>query len=90
MDKSVNGAINGSARGTISLKEIIAYVEDKTGAKAILDKKGDEAPYNGEVEFSINTDKANSLGFAFSKLQDWIYELLDFYIALVENKENKN
>ncbi|MBR5800239.1 MAG: NAD-dependent epimerase/dehydratase family protein [Lachnospiraceae bacterium] len=89
-DKSVNGAINGSARGTISLKEIIAYVEDKTGAKAILDEKGDEAPYNGEVEFSINTDKANSLGFAFSKLQDWIYELLDFYIALVENKENKN
>lgn len=84
VDKDVNGAINGSSEGTISIKEIIDYVEKKTGTKAIIDKEGDEAPYNGEPEYSINTEKANALGFSFSVLNDWIYELLDYYIQLVK------
>ena len=82
-DKDVRGAINGSAQGTISLKEIIAYVERKTGTKAVIDKAGENAPYNGEPEYSINTEKANALGFRFSVLHDWIYELLDYYIQSV-------
>ena len=32
---------------------------------------------------SINTDKAEALGFGFSDLKDWIYELIDYYIGLV-------
>ncbi|MBO5057048.1 MAG: reductase [Lachnospiraceae bacterium] len=80
VDKDVRGAINGSAEGTISIKEIVEYVEKKTGTKAIIDKAGDSAPYNGEPEYSINTDKAKALGFKFSVLRDWIYELLDYYI----------
>ena len=84
VDKDVNGALNGSSEGTISIKEIIDYVEKKTGTKAIIDKEGDEAPYNGEPEYSINTEKANALGFSFSVLNDWIYELLDYYIELVK------
>ena len=83
VDKDVNGAINGSSNGTISIKEIIDYVEKKTGTKAIIDTEGDAAPYNGEPEYSINTEKANALGFCFSELKDWIYELLDYYIQLV-------
>ena len=84
VDKDVNGALNGSSEGTISIKEIIHYVEKKTGTKAIIDKEGDEAPYNGEPEYSINTEKANALRFRFSRLNDWIYELLDYYIELVK------
>jgi len=79
-EKDMKGAINGSASGIISLKEIIQYVEDKTGTKAVLSPDGEEAPYNGEPEYSINTDKAMGLGFVFSNLKDWIYGLLDFYI----------
>jgi len=86
MNGAINGAINGSARGTISLREIIHYVEARTGAKAILDEAGEEAPYNGETEFCINTDKASALGYEFSKLHDWIYELLDYYISFVNAK----
>ena len=78
------GAINGSADGTISLREIIEYVESKTGSKAIIDASGENAPYNGEPEYSINTDKAKSLGFKFSSLREWIFDLLDYYIELVE------
>ena len=82
-DKDICGAINGSSDGTISIREIIAYVEKKTGAKAVLDAKGDAAPYNCEPEYSINTDRAKSLGFCFSSLHDWVYDLLDYYIDTV-------
>ena len=78
------GALNGCSNGTISLREIIRYVEEKTGASAVLDEKGDAAPYNGEVEYSINTEKARKLGYTFSDLKDWIFELLDDYIEMVK------
>ena len=77
------GAINGSSEGTISIREIIDYVEEKTGAKAVISKEGDEAPYNGEPEYSINTDQAKKLGYRFSTLKEWIFELLDYYIKTI-------
>ena len=83
VDKDVRGAINGSAKGTISIKEIIDYIEKKTGTKAIIAEEGESAPYNGEPEYSINTEKAQALGFEFSTLQDWIYELIDYYVQLI-------
>lgn len=85
--KDVKGAINGASHGTISLREIIEYVEKKTGTKAIIDSEGEDAPYNGEPEYSICTDKANSLGYQFTELKDWIYELLDYYIQVVEDMD---
>ena len=78
-------AINGCSAGTISLKEILDYVEKRTGKKAIIDSAGEAAPYNGEVKYSINTGKAEKLGFRFSNLHDWIYELLDYYVDDVIN-----
>ena len=87
VDKDLRGAVNGSSKGTISIREIIEYVENSTGTKAIIDNSGEEAPYNGVTEYSINTEKAEAFGFQFSALQDWIqdwiYVLLDYYIQSV-------
>ena len=83
-DKDFRGAINGCSNGTISVREIIEYVESKTGAKAVLNEDGDAAPYNGEPEYSINTGKASAVGFEFSNLKDRIFELLDYYIDSVK------
>jgi len=83
VDKEYEGAINGCSYGTVSLHEIIEYVEEKTGYKAILSLEGEPAPYNGQTEYSVNTERAKALGFTFSNLQDWIYELLDSYIKEV-------
>ncbi len=77
------GAINGASSGTISIKDISDYIESKTGKKAILSLNGEKAPYNGENEYSINTDKASDLGFNFSPLKMWIYNLIDIYIKEV-------
>ena len=81
-DKDITGAVNGASNGTIALREIIHYVEEKTGKKAVIvdDEKSDNAPYNGDPDFSINTDKAKELGFEFSDIRDWIFDLLDYYI----------
>ena len=79
-EQQYTGAINGCNKGILSLREILAYVENKTSCKAIINKDGDAAPYNGETEYSINTNKAEALGFTFSELTNWIYDLLDYYI----------
>jgi len=87
-DKNYAGVINGCSSGTISIKEIISYVEKKIGKKAILDDDGEKAPYNDTPEYSINTDKAVNIGFEFSKLDSWVYKLLDYYIKAVTSTEN--
>ena len=84
VDKDFAGAVNGASEGTISLKEMIEYVENKTGCKALIDVTGENAPYNGTPEYSICTEKAKKLGYEFTNLKDWIYDLLDYYIQLVD------
>ena len=78
------GIIAGRDNNLISIREIIEYVEKKTGTKAVIDKAGEDAPYNGEPEYSINTERARALGFQFSTLHDWIYGLIDEYIQMVK------
>ena len=80
VDKDFTGAVNGCSRGTISVKQILDYLKQETGMSAVLSEDGDPAPYNGTPEYSINTQKAESLGFEFSDINDWIYGLLDYYI----------
>jgi nucleoside-diphosphate-sugar epimerase len=84
-DKEYTGALNGSSEGTISIREILDYVELKTGKKAIISMDGEDAPYNGAPEYSINTDRAKNLGFQFTNLKDWIFELIDYYINFVNS-----
>lgn len=79
-ENDFKGTVNGCAHGTISLREIIDYVEEKNGSKAIIAPDGDTAPFNGECSYGINTEKAEELGFSFSNLKDWIFDLLDYYI----------
>ena len=90
VEKDFLGAVNGCSLGTISLREIITYIENRTRTKAIIDNIGENAPYNGEAEYSINIQKAQSLGFQFSTLIDWIYDLLDYYIELVRKYGENN
>ena len=85
-EQDFHGAINGSSSGTISVNKILRYIEKQTGKSPIITTDGDEAPYNGEPEYSINTEKAVSMGFHFSNLNDWIYDLIDYYIAETVNK----
>lgn len=74
----VSGAVNGCSVGGISQGEITAYIEKKTGRKAILSEDGDPVPYNGFcADVSYDCTKAEGTGFAFSPLSAWIAPLLD-------------
>lgn len=80
------GAVNGANQGTISVADIVKYVEDKTGKKAIIvddaNNDVDIAPYNGTPSYSINTDLAEKLGYTFANISDYIYDLIDLYIEM--------
>ena len=81
----VCGPINGCSKGIVKISELIGYIEKKTGKAAVYSKDGDVAPYNGlENDMSLDTQKARALGFEFSELGDWIYELMDYEIDMVE------
>lgn len=82
VDIDVIGPINGCSEGTISIKEIVEYIEKRTGKKAIINIHGENAPYNGVPSYSLNIEKASSVGYEFSKLQDWIFDLIDYYIEI--------
>ena len=78
VDKDICGAINGCSKGMISPGNIIEYVGNIINDKAIIDKDGDVAPYNGTAtNLSYDTTKAVQTGFRFSSIDDWIFELID-------------
>ncbi len=82
-EQKFSSPINGNNIGTISLQDVIYYVEKKTGKKAILSTDGLNAPYNGQKSFSLDVSYANDLGYSFPELNGWIYELLDKYIDML-------
>lgn len=74
------GTINGASEETISMEEVAEYVKMKTGKTALLSEDGEAAPYNSVDGFSINIDRAKALGFGFTPLKSWIYQLIDTLI----------
>ena len=87
VEHPVHGAVNGCSKGEVSIKDIISYIERKTGKQAILSKDGDYAPYNGcNNDFTMDTGKAEKKGFHFTDINSWIYELIDWNIKQLENK----
>lgn len=82
VNNPVSGAINGCSKGTISQKEIVKYIEKKSGKKATFLESGDSAPYNGiSTDVSFDCTKAESIGYKFSNLSTWIYKLLDLDLS---------
>jgi nucleoside-diphosphate-sugar epimerase len=74
------GPINGNNRGTVSMQEVMDYVEQKTAKKAVLRPNGLKGPYNDQTSFSLDTTHAKNLGYDFPVLSGWIHQLLDKYI----------
>ncbi|NCB04430.1 MAG: NAD-dependent epimerase/dehydratase family protein [Clostridia bacterium] len=80
-DSDFCGAVNAASTQTISAREILAYVAQKTGKAPCLSPDGEPGSYNGLESFSLCTDRALALGAHFTPLHDWIYDLLDAYLA---------
>lgn len=74
------GYINACSNGTVSIAEIIEYVEKSTGKKALVIGNGEAAPLNYAPDFSLDTSKAQNLGYHFKNVSEWVYPTIDYFI----------
>lgn len=75
----VAGPFNATANGKISLKDLMALIEDATGQRAKIALLGDEksrSPYAIPASWYMSNDKATKAGFTFSELDDWLGDLI--------------
>ncbi|TPV38806.1 NAD-dependent epimerase/dehydratase family protein [Bacillus dicomae] len=78
--KDIEGPINACSNGVVSTREIIHFIEENTGIKALVQKVGDNgAPYNELINCTLHNGKANELGFPFRELKIEIEKVLHYY-----------
>ena len=82
VENDIFGSVNGCCRGSISVGEIIGYIEQKTGKKAVLSENGEAAPYNGYPTYAaLDTSKAEASGFVFGDVKMAVFETIDGYLG---------
>jgi nucleoside-diphosphate-sugar epimerase len=77
------GPINPGSAGDISMRELTEKIALLANKNAIIDSSMDSdnpSPYALPGSWSIDTSKAEDLGFAFTKLDLLLEELIKFYI----------
>lgn len=84
-EHDVDGCFNIASDGNITLNDIICYIEKKTGKKAVITENGEANPFPFGG-YLLNLKKAKSIGYIPANINDWIYNLLDKYIAQVKNE----
>ncbi len=78
-ESTIEGPINACSSGTVTLGELIAWIEDAVGKQAILVQAADDAdisPYGVEHSWYMDNSKAQQAGFVFSELRDWLPALI--------------
>lgn len=79
--ENVKGPINACSNGVVSTEEIIHFIEEKTGIKALIQEVGENiAPYNEVTNCTLHNGKARESGFLFRELKLEIKNVLKHYI----------
>ena len=73
------GAINPGSSIDISLRELVALIEELIKKRANLQSDGDPSPYNLPGSWSVDTSRAISLGYKFTPLNQLLHELIHYY-----------
>ena len=84
VSSDLKGPVNACSSGTISLKDIVDYIEVNTSKHAIIKADGEVAPYNSTKNNSLDTYKARGYGYTFMSIRKQIFNLLDYYIKMIE------
>ena len=83
--KEIEGPINACSNGVVSARDIIHFIEETTGIKALVQEAGDNvAPYNEVTNCTLHNGKANELGFPFRELKIEIEKVLRYYIHAIK------
>ena len=75
------GPVNFSSKGFVTVGEIIEYIEQKTGKKAVIknDASLPQEPFIkfNESSYSMSLDRLVSLNYRPSELKDWFWKEID-------------
>ncbi|MCK1988325.1 NAD-dependent epimerase/dehydratase family protein [Lysinibacillus fusiformis] len=76
----IEGPYNATASGAISLKELLALIEEESGKRAKISLVGgdeeSQSPYGVPADWYMTNAKAEKAGFTFSQLRDWLPNLV--------------
>lgn len=79
--ENIEGPINACSNGVISMGEVIRFIEEHSGTKALIQEAGDNiAPYNEVANCTLHNRKARELGFPFRELKLEMENVLQHYI----------
>ena len=81
-DKEYSGPINAAEEGIFAFSEIINIIEEMTGEKAIFNSNGENMPYNECGNCTVNTNKAENLGYKFRPITESFYSIIDKLIHM--------
>lgn len=80
------GSINAANIGSVKLSDIVKYVENKSGIKAIITSDGDSASFNGFPSYGMDLSRAKNIGYDFPQLDSYLCSLLDKYIDTAKSE----
>ncbi|WP_342425193.1 NAD-dependent epimerase/dehydratase family protein [Paenibacillus sp. FSL L8-0502] len=75
----LTGPVNACSDGTVRIGEIISIIEQVTGKQAVMkEKTADEhmSPFGITQSWYMDTSKAQSEGYSFLSLNEWLPELI--------------
>ncbi|NGZ75600.1 NAD-dependent epimerase/dehydratase family protein [Saccharibacillus alkalitolerans] len=73
------GPFNAASAGKPKLRELLALIDRETGGSAIVMSEGPESeasPFGIEDDWAMDTSRAESAGFVFRSLDDWLPPLV--------------
>ena len=75
--RGFTGPVNACSHGSFTIRQVISYIEERTGKKAVFDVNGDAGTCNRTNELNLDNTKAEDIGFKFSNVDAWLHGLLD-------------
>ncbi|MEK4104325.1 NAD-dependent epimerase/dehydratase family protein [Paenibacillus odorifer] len=78
-NSTVTGPLNACSDGTVSIKELISLIEKETRKQAVIQSETADAhnsPFGITQSWFMDTAKAQSEGYKFLTLSDWLPELV--------------
>ncbi|MFJ7697391.1 NAD-dependent epimerase/dehydratase family protein [Lysinibacillus fusiformis] len=76
----IEGPYNATASGAISLKDLLALIEEESGKRAKISLVGgdeeSQSPYGVPADWYMTNAKAEKAGFTFSQLHEWLPKLV--------------
>ena len=84
------GVVNFASQGCITMREVVQYVEKKTGKQASYSEIAENFPFTGHPECTMNLDKCLSLSYTPENIKDWLPQKIDRYIEHCKEQKIKN